>query len=89
MAAGQAAGRGYSKVAIVIAKQQTAAGAIDVLIRPDAATDVTHDEWHTLMVQATTTAADVDAWLTAKKADVEARWTAMQSASNLLASAIS
>ena len=71
-------------MATVVEKKQPAAGAIMVLLRPDTATDSSHDEWHTLYVQPTTTSADVDAWLTTCKADVEARYSAMQTANSLI-----
>lgn len=74
-------------MAQVMEKQQLANGAIAVRLRPDAITDPTdssHDSWHAMIVTATTTSTDVNTWLTARKSDVEAQYSAMQNALSLI-----
>jgi len=71
-----------SAVAIVN-KQTLANGAIAVTLRTNA--DATSDFVATIYVTATTTAADVQAWVEAQKVAAAAQYDAMQAAHSTLA----
>lgn len=71
-------------MAKLIEKQKLSNGEIAVRLRPDAATDDTHDSWHTKRISASTTAAEITTWLTSCRSDVEAQHAAMLAADALL-----
>ena len=75
-------------MAKVINKQQLSNGQISVLLRPDAATDILHDSWHTYTVTATTVSADIDAWLVDRKAYVESLYSATTNALDIIQTVI-
>lgn len=84
-AAAIAAGTAPPSVAVV-AKDQPANMIVRIRLRPN--NDEKHDQYATYYIQATTTAADISAWVAQEKTRVAAEYQAAQLASATLLAAI-